>query len=84
MAHLHKPLVVDVYGHTNLVRVTRRTEDNLPHHVKGTVQWRTDQYHRDGYYVYSHKKREQVPLEFLEGHWYKLCIYSGFPFTSID
>ena len=72
----------DLTQPSQLKRLDRRPEDNLPTHVKGDVEWKTDQYHGPGYYLYLHRKRTYLPLEFIEGYWYQLRVFTGQAFTS--
>jgi hypothetical protein len=51
--------------------VTRRIRDNLPEHIKGTVEWNR---HNHGYYIPQHLTTNNAlePVEFINNHWYKL------------
>ena len=80
MAYLDKPF--DHHLPDKLVQITTRTADDLPAHVKGTVQWRTEG-QRKGYYLWHPNKECFVPVEFVQNHWRLLRIYVGQPFTSL-
>jgi hypothetical protein len=51
--------------------VTRRTHDNLPTHVKGTVEWNRP---NRGYYIPQHLTSNNAlePVEFINNCWYEL------------
>jgi hypothetical protein len=51
--------------------VTRRTHDNLPAHVKGTVEWNRP---NRGYYIPQHLTSNNAlkPVEFINNHWHEL------------
>jgi hypothetical protein len=51
--------------------VTRRTHDNLPTHVKGTVEWNRP---NRGYYIPQHltSNNSLEPVEFINNCWYEL------------
>jgi hypothetical protein len=51
--------------------VTRRTHDNLPTHVKGTVEWNKP---NRGYYIPQHLTINNAlsPVEFINNRWYEL------------
>jgi hypothetical protein len=51
--------------------VTRRTHDDLPAHVKGTVEWNR---HNRGYYIPQHLTSNNAlePVEFINNRWYEL------------
>jgi hypothetical protein len=51
--------------------VTRRTHNNLPTHVKGTVEWNRP---NRGYYIPQHLTSNNAlePVEFINNRWYKL------------
>jgi len=67
-----------------LAKVLRRPRDNLPDHVKGQVEWRTDHSQGPGYYVLYPKNKRYYPVEFIEDHWYKLRVYTGDAHTTRD
>jgi hypothetical protein len=70
---------------TQLIPVVRRTEDDLPDCVKGTVLWRTDLPDRNpGYYIYDVQNNTHSSVEFIEDHWYWLYDHSGFTFASLS
>ena len=69
MAYLDEPF--DHHLPDKLVRLTTRTADDLPAHVKGTVQWRTEG-QRKGYYLWHPNKERFVPVEFIQNHWHLL------------
>jgi hypothetical protein len=66
----------------HLVPVSRRTEDNLPQHVKGDVEWRNHEYLGCGYYLYRPSRDTYKPVEFLNDYWHFLRIYTGQPHTA--
>jgi hypothetical protein len=68
----------------NSFRVTRRDEDDLPDHVKGDVHWRIDQPSGPGYYVLNRRNRKYIHLEFINDHWYQLCVYTEDAYTTKD
>jgi hypothetical protein len=51
--------------------VTRRTHDDLPAHVKGTVEWNRP---NRGYYIPQHLTSNNAlePVEFINNRWYEL------------
>jgi hypothetical protein len=51
--------------------VTRRTQDNLPAHIKGTVEWNR---HNCGYYIPQHltTNNSLKPIEFINNRWHEL------------
>jgi hypothetical protein len=51
--------------------ITRRTHDDLPAHVKGTVEWNRPNH---GYYIPQHltSNNSLEPIEFINNHWYEL------------
>jgi hypothetical protein len=51
--------------------VTRRTHDDLPTHVKGTVKWNRPNH---GYYIPQHLTSNNAlePVEFINNRWYEL------------
>jgi hypothetical protein len=51
--------------------VTRRTHDDLPTHVKGTVEWNRPNH---GYYIPQHltSNNSLEPVEFINNRWYEL------------
>jgi hypothetical protein len=51
--------------------VTRRTHDDLPAHVKGTIEWNRP---NRGYYIPQHLTPNNAlePVEFINNHWYEL------------
>jgi hypothetical protein len=68
-----------------LIRVARRTEDDLPDRVKGTVLWRTDLPDRPpGYYHYDVQNNVHSSVEFIEDHWYWLYDHGSFTFVSLN
>jgi len=67
-----------------LAKVLWRPRDNLPDHVKGQVEWRTDQPLGPGYYVLHPKNKKYYPVEFIKDHWYKLRVYTGEAHTTRD
>jgi hypothetical protein len=70
MAHLAEPF--NYHRPNYRVNVTRQAEDDLPAHIKREVEWKTDQYHGPGYYIYSQSQRDYITLEFIEDHWFTL------------
>jgi len=58
-------------------KVLRRTTDNLPDHVKGQAEWRTDHSLGPGYYILHPWNKTYYPVEFINNHWYKLKVYTG-------
>jgi hypothetical protein len=81
MAELHDPLDTDP---PRLARVTRRTEDDLPDHVKGNDHWRIDHSNGVGYYILNPRNNTYFPLEFLNHHWYRLRVFAGQAYTDRD
>ena len=79
-AYLDEPF--DHHLPDKLVWLTTRTADNLPAHIKGTVQWRCEGQH-EGYYLWHPNKERFIPVEFVQNHWHLLCVYVGQPFTSL-
>jgi len=69
---------------SQLARVNRRTEDNLPDQVKERVHWRRDQSSGEGYYVLNPRTNTYTPLKFINNYWYRLQIYTGQAYTSRD
>jgi len=67
-----------------LIRVTRRTEDDLPDRVKERVHWQRDQSSGEGYYVLNPRTNTCTPLEFIDNYWYRLWVYTGQAYTSRD
>ena len=51
--------------------ITRRTTDDLPHHVKGTAYWVNHETRPSGYY-YEEPNQDPVPIEFINNAWYIL------------
>jgi hypothetical protein len=51
--------------------VTRRTHNDLPPHVKGTVEWNRP---NRGYYIPQHLTSNNAlePVEFINNRWYEL------------
>jgi hypothetical protein len=51
--------------------VTRRTHDDLPTHVKGTVEWNRP---NRGYYIPQHltSNNSLEPVKFINNRWYEL------------
>jgi hypothetical protein len=51
--------------------ITRRTHDDLPAHVKGTVEWNRP---NRGYYIPQHltSNNSLEPVEFINNYWHKL------------
>jgi hypothetical protein len=51
--------------------ITRRTHDDLPAHVKGTVEWNRP---NRGYYIPQHLTTNNAlePVEFINNSWYEL------------
>jgi len=70
MAHLAEPF--NYHRPNYRVNVTRQAEDDLPAHIKREVEWKTDQYHGPGYYIYSQSQHDYITLEFIEDHWFTL------------
>ena len=66
----------------HLVPVTRRTEDNLPLHVKRDVFWKNHEYYGPGYYLYRPNRDTYEPVEFLNDYWHFLRIYTGQAHTA--
>ena len=68
---------------SELIEAVRRSEDDLPDHVKGTVTWRDDRDHPAGYYILSDRpSRPSIPVEFFENHWYKLFPFKDWLYVS--
>src|SRR5882762_10107390 len=83
MASLSRPF--DEQNPTELIRVTRRTTDDLPPHVKDQIQWKDDlPGHSPGYYLYIPDADIIKPLEFIKNFWYPLFVYTGTAFTSLE
>ena len=66
----------------HLSEILRRTTDNLPDYVKGSVEWRRYHTHGPGYYLLNPDNNHYDPVEFFYGHWYDLCYYTEKVFTS--
>jgi hypothetical protein len=74
----------DLDNPENLVPLIKRTEDNLPAHVKNTVQWRSDLLnHPAGYYIYDNELQRLQAVEFVENYWHNVYQYTGFAYTSL-
>ena len=70
---------------TELLKITRRTSDDLPAHVKDLVKWRTrEDGALPGYYVYDPREDRHQPVEFIDNHWHKLFVYSGTAYVSLS
>src|SRR6201990_2253677 len=64
---------------------TCTTEDTLPNHVKGQVQWFKNQEGQPpGYYLYSHKSGQFHAVEFLNNYWHCTYTYTGTTYTSLE
>ena len=58
-----------------VIRIERRTTDDLPTHVKGTAYWVNHSTQPSGYY-YEEPGQEPVPVEFINDAWYILHFVS--------
>ena len=67
----------------SLVSVARRTSDNLPDRVKGSVVWLSDR-ENPGYYLQVPDRDQPRPVEFIEDHWHFLFPYNRGNFTSLE
>ena len=87
MACLARPF--DTNKPKEFITLTKRTEDDLPPHVKKNVHWRTnlpaeEEEPSPGYYLWHKGQRAFKPVEFVENHWHKVYIYAGTAYTSLD
>jgi len=67
-----------------LTKVLRRRKDNLPDHIKGQAEWRTDHSLGPGYYVLHLRNKTYYPVEFVDNYWYKLKVYTGDTYITKD
>ena len=79
MAQLLRPL-----DNNRLAKVLRRPRDNLPDHIKGQAEWRTDHSLGPGYYILHPWNKTYYPVEFINNHWYKLKVYAGDAYITQD
>jgi hypothetical protein len=69
---------------SEVIKATRRTEDNVPDYVKGEVLWHQDPDFLPGYYLYDYRPQEYRPVEFLDNHWHYLFHHQGSDFISLS
>ena len=67
---------------SNRRRLIQRSEPNLPPHITRSITWVTQEANR-GYNLALHNAGDStthnLPVEFIEGHWYTLIRHSTIP-----
>src|SRR6202789_524805 len=65
-----------------LIKLTRKTEDDLLDRVKKDVEWRKYHSNGEGYYILNPRDKTYYPLKFINHHWYRLQVFTGQAYTS--
>jgi hypothetical protein len=65
-----------------LIKLTRRTEDNLPDRVKRNIKWIKYHSNGEGYYILNPRDKTYYPLEFINHYWYRLQVFTGQAYAS--